>query len=77
MPHIVQLKKCFYGLPQASKYFDDLLSSRLLTVGFVRCVSDAVVFTLSHGGEQVILSIHVDDSLLAAMRGSKPLSFVQ
>ena len=45
-------------------------------MGFVRCVSDAEMFTLSRGGEQVILLKHVDDCLLAATRGSDLLSFV-
>ena len=76
MPPIVQLQKCLYGLPQASKYFDEHLSARLLSIGFVRFISDAEVFTLSRNGEQVILLKHVDDCLLAATRGSKLLSFV-
>ena len=66
MPPIVQLQKCLYGLPQASKYFDEHLSTRLLSNGFVRCISDSEVFTLSRGLEQVILLKHVDDCLLAA-----------
>ena len=45
-------------------------------MGFARCVSDAEVFTLSRGGEQVILLKHVDDCLLAATRGSKLLKFI-
>ena len=76
MPQIVQLKKCLYGLPQASKYFDEHLSSRLLALGFFWCVSDAEVFLLSRGGEQVILSKHVDDCLLAATKGSNLLALV-
>ena len=58
-------------------YFDEHLSLRLLAMGFVRYVLDAEVFALSRGEEQVILSKHVDDYLLAATRGSKLLSFVQ
>ena len=61
---IVQLKKCLYGLPQASKYFDDHLSSRLLALDFTRSVSDAEAFILSRGGEHVILTKHADDCLL-------------
>jgi hypothetical protein len=40
MPAIVQLKKCLYGLPQASKYFDEHLSSVLINIGFKRLISD-------------------------------------
>ena len=46
-------------------------------MGFTRCISDSVVLVLSRGGEQVILSKHVDDCLLAATRGSKLLKFVE
>ena len=45
-------------------------------MGFVRCISDAEVFTLSRGGQQVILLKHVDDCLLAATRGSDLLAHV-
>ena len=76
MPYNVQLKKCLYGLPQASKYFDEHLSSRLLAMDFVQCVSGAEVLLLSRGGEQAILSKHVGDCLLAAIKGSDLLSFV-
>ena len=65
-----------YGLPQASKYFDDHFSSRLLAIGFTRCVSYAEVFILLHGGEHVILSKHIDDCLLATTRGFELLNFV-
>ena len=45
-------------------------------MGFKCLVSDAEVFLLTHGGEYVILSKHVDDCLLAATKGSKLLNFV-
>ena len=61
MSSIVQFKKCSYGLLQASKCFDEHLSSRLLSMGFVFCISDAEVFTLSRGGQQVILLKYVND----------------
>jgi hypothetical protein len=44
MPPIVELLKCIYGLPQASKYFDEHISERLITMGFTRCISDDQVF---------------------------------
>jgi hypothetical protein len=37
---IVKLLKCLYGLPQASKYFDEHLSTTLLKLGVSRCISD-------------------------------------
>ena len=76
MPAIVELKKYLYGLPQASKHFDEHLSSRLISMGFTRCVSDAEVFILSKGDEKVILSKHIDDCLLAGTRGTPLLAYV-
>ena len=46
-------------------------------MGFTRCISDSEVLVLSRGGEQIILSKHIDDCLLAATRGSKLLKFVE
>ena len=76
MPPIVRHQKYLYDFPQVSKCFDDHLSFRLIASGFTRCISDAKVFILSRGGKQVILPKHVDNCLLAAIRGSELLNFV-
>ena len=73
MAPIFQLKKFQYSLPQASKYFDEHLSSRLLAMGLIRCIFDADVFILERVSEKVILSMHVDDYLLVGTRGTKLL----
>jgi hypothetical protein len=65
-----------YGLPQASKYFDEHLSSVLINIGFKRLISDSEVFLLTRGSEKVILTKHVDDILLAGTSGTNLLSFV-
>ena len=64
MHPVVQLIKCIYGLPQASKYFDDFLS-----IGLTRCVADSEVFILRRDDEKVVLVKYVDDCLLAATKG--------
>ena len=46
MPPVVELLKCIYGLPQAAKYFDEHVTSRLLGIGFRRCVFDSQLFIL-------------------------------
>ena len=76
MPPIVKLLKCVYGLPQASKYFDEHLSATLLKLGFSRCISDNQLFLLRRGNDFVYLLKHVDDCLLAAARNSKLLCTV-
>ena len=70
MPPIIQLIKCIYELPQASKYFDDHLSSTFLSIGFTHCVADSEVFILNRGDEKVILVKYVDDCLFSATKGS-------
>jgi hypothetical protein len=76
MPPIVKLLKCLYGLPQASKYFDEHLSKSLITMGFTRCISDDQLFILRRGDDYVYLLKHVDDCLLAAPKDSRLLRFV-
>ena len=69
--YIVQLKKCLYGLPQASKYFDEHLSSQLLDMGAIRCVSDADMFIFLRDPFNTFRHC-----LLAATPGSKLPAFV-
>ena len=76
MPPIAQLVKCIYGSPQASKYFDDHLSSTLLSIGFTRCIADSEVFILHRDLEKVILVKHVDDRLIAGKKVSSLIDFV-
>ena len=72
MPPIVELLKCIYGLPQASKYFDEHISERLLKIGFRRCVSDNQLFIMNVDGVYVYLLKHVDDMMVAAPKDSPP-----
>ena len=76
MPPVVELLKCIYGLPQAAKYFDEHVTSRLLAMGFKRCVSDSQLFILDKNNEKLLLIKHVDDFLCAAPKGSNLLTFV-
>ena len=40
-PPVVKSIKWIYGLPQVSKYFDDHLSSTLMSTGVTRCITDS------------------------------------
>jgi hypothetical protein len=71
LPPIVKLLKCIYGLPQASKYFDNHFSAVLYDIGFTRCISDDQLFILRRADDYVYLLKHVDDVLMAAPRGSR------
>jgi hypothetical protein len=76
MPPIVKLLKCLYGLPQASKYFDEHLSATLIKMGFSRCISDNQLFVLRRDEDFVYLLKHVDDCLLAGPKNSTLLRTV-
>jgi hypothetical protein len=77
LPPIVQLQKSIYGLPQASKYFDEHLSNNLDNMGFCRCISDPQIFILEKDGQKAFLLKHVVDCLVASQRGSNLLSFIE
>jgi hypothetical protein len=77
MPPIVELLKCIYGLPQASKYFDEHISERLLSIGFRRCISDNQLFVKQVDKQYVYLLKHVDDLIIAAPKNSPHLASVE
>jgi hypothetical protein len=77
MPPIVKLLKCLYGLPQASKYFDEHSSQSLLRLGFTRCISDDQLFVLRKGSDFVYLLKYIEDCMLAVPRKSELLPFIE
>ena len=68
LPAIMRLRKCIYGLPQASRYFNDHLSATLLSNGFKRLISDPQIYIEVIDDKKVICSTHVDDLLCAATK---------
>ena len=74
MPAIMRLRKCIYGLPQASRYFNDHLSATLLSDGFKRLISDPQIYIKQMGDKKLICSTHVDDLLCAATKHTSLLS---
>ena len=73
MPAIMRLRKCIYGLPQASRYFNDHLSATLLSDGFKRLISDPQIYIKHIDDTKIICSTHVDDLLCAATKNSSLL----
>ena len=61
MPAIVMLKKCIYGLPQASNRFREHSDKTLREGGFVPLISDPCVYIKKDPGGFVIAMVHVDD----------------
>jgi hypothetical protein len=61
MPKIVRLKKCIYGMKQASAYFHDHSDKVLRSFGCVPTEEDDCCYTLNYKGNLAIINKHVDD----------------
>ena len=77
MPPVVELNKAIYGLRKASQYFEELLSTQLLKLGFVRTVFDKQLFVLRRDSNICYLSTHVGDLFVASTRKSELHTLVQ
>ena len=61
MPKLVRLKKCIYGMKQASAYFHAHSDAVLKSFGCVPTAEDDCCYTLNHMGSKAIINKHVDD----------------
>jgi len=61
MPKIVKLKKCLYGMPQASAYFHEHSDKYLRSFGCIPTPEDDCCYTLDYMGHRAIIKKHVDD----------------
>jgi hypothetical protein len=65
--YCLKLKKSLYGLKQASRLFNELVTAFLLSIGFIQCLSDTCLFYLfTDDGSICIICVYVDDLLLCA-----------
>ena len=62
----VKLKKSLYGLKQASNLYFNNIEKWLLAYGFKTVGPDGCTFRLVRGDEEVILSLYVDDGVVAS-----------
>ena len=60
------LLKSLYGLKQAARLWNKLLSSFLTSLGMVQCISDTCLFYSMTDSELTIICIYVDDILIAS-----------
>lgn len=60
-----KLNKCLYGLKQAPKEWYDLLTEFLKEWGFAPCHSDPCLFIKRVNGETLMVTVYVDDLLIA------------
>ena len=61
MPKLVKLKKCIYGMKQASAYFHAHSDAVLKSFGCVATAEDDCCYVLKHMGCTAIINKHVDD----------------
>ena len=61
MPKLVRLKKCIYGMKQASAYFHAHSDAVLKSIGCITTPEDDSVYTLQHENQSIIITKHVDD----------------
>lgn len=62
---VCKLNRSLYGLKQAGRNWNNKLNSILTEIGFERCQSDNCIYTLIRDKEINIISIYVDDIILA------------
>ena len=64
--HVCELLKGLYGLKQAGNIWNAAIHAHIIEVGFTRTHADLCVYTKSDGSSRMIISLHVDDFLVAS-----------
>ncbi|GJR63352.1 retrovirus-related pol polyprotein from transposon TNT 1-94 [Tanacetum coccineum] len=64
--HLYRLKKALYGLKQDPRAWYDLLSSFLLSQGFLKGTVDPTLFISRKGKDILLVQIYVDDIIFAS-----------
>ena len=72
--HICRLRKTIYGLKQAPRAWYNALTSYLLSIGFVKTKSDALLLVRHGAGDTLFVLVYVDDIIIT---GSNTLSVNQ
>lgn len=62
---VCQLQQSLYRLKQASRVWNETLHKRLVEMGFDRLYADASVYRRDQHGQEVFISVYVDDLLIA------------
>lgn len=68
---VCALKKCLYGLKQASRVWSEKFCSFLLKFGLTRSKTDQCLFFCRQGEELTIILIYVDDGIIASNNTEK------
>lgn len=72
---VCKLNKSLYGLKQASRQWNDNLTSRLLGNGFKQSYFDYCFFTKGSGDNFIVIFVYVDDLVIASKDSSVVIKF--
>jgi histone deacetylase 1/2 len=64
-----KLKKAFYGIHEAPRAWNSLLSEWLASIGFKQSKANPAVYTILHNSLLYILAVYVDDYILVGKQG--------
>ena len=65
---VCKLNRSLYGIKQAPRFWQSLLSSWLVSCGFCQSKTDSSLYTMIHDGHLFALAFYVDDCLLIGKR---------
>lgn len=63
--HVLHLKKSLYGLKQSPHLFNKKIDEFLRSLDFTPCKADPCIYSFNKNGTRFMISIHVDDLLIA------------
>jgi len=63
--HTYKLRRAIYGLPQAGRSWNALLTELLVSKGLKQCVSDPCIF-VANGGQLMVI-VYVDDVIISSL----------
>ncbi|TYJ51342.1 hypothetical protein B9479_008089 [Cryptococcus floricola] len=66
--HVLRLRKSLYGLRQAHRCFNKAFDTWLQSQGLVPSRADPCLYIRRRGSEFLMLSVHVDDQMIACNR---------
>ena len=72
--HVYQLGKALYGIPQAGRSWNVILTELLISEGLKQCISDPCIFVAQNGELMVI--VYVDDVIVSSLHKSVGLNLI-
>ncbi|XP_047335919.1 uncharacterized mitochondrial protein AtMg00810-like [Impatiens glandulifera] len=61
---VYKLYKDLYGLREAPSAWNTCLNKRIMSLSFMKCSQEQVVYTRNHGEELLIVDVYVDDLIV-------------